>query len=54
MAISTSHHTYLHILGPHAKFGGISTLRISVYGETLGRGTRAVYPFDQHPTKVDQ
>jgi hypothetical protein len=32
------------MLGPHACFGWVSDPRSLVYGETLARGPRAVYP----------
>ena len=36
----TLHHTCTHMLGTHASFPAISTLRWSVFGETLERGLR--------------
>jgi hypothetical protein len=41
-------------LGAPASFGGISTLRSSIYSKSLYYRTRAVYPFDRSPMMVDR
>src|SRR4051794_21126483 len=40
----TSHHTYTHILGTLASFGGIPVLRRSLPLKTAVYGPRRVYP----------
>ena len=40
----TFHHTYTHILGPLASFGGIPVLRRSFLPENGGLWAPAVYP----------
>src|SRR5215216_1134673 len=43
--LTTLHHSHTHILGAHASFHVILTLRRSSSGETLDRGPRIVYPY---------
>ena len=42
--ITTFHHTFKHMLGPHASFRGIPPLRWSISSETLYQGTRKSTP----------
>jgi hypothetical protein len=44
----------VHLLGPHANFGGILALRWAVLVETLTHRTCAVYAFDFLQMAVDQ
>jgi hypothetical protein len=54
LALPTSLHTYLHMLAPHASFGGTPSHRSPFLGETLDRWIRAVYPIDRLRKGVDQ
>src|SRR5664279_4658311 len=42
--LPTFHHTYTHMVGPHASFPVIPTLRWSFSGETLDRRPRRSTP----------
>ncbi len=50
--LPTLHHSHTHMLGAHASFHVISTLRWSSSGETLDRGPRIVYPYSYLRTRV--
>src|SRR3954463_499949 len=52
--IPTLHHTSTHMLGTHACFRVIPTLRWSFTSETLDRGDPQIYPYSFLRTRVDQ
>ena len=48
----TLHHYHTHVLGAHASFHVIPTLRWSSSGKTLDRGPWIVYPYSNLRTRV--
>src|SRR5664279_2938027 len=57
LALSTSHHTCIHMVWHHLGFGGIPTLRSPRFGETLTRWRKvklSVYPHDRRRKGVDK
>src|SRR3954469_4204087 len=52
--LPTLNHTSTHILGTHAGFRVIPTLRRSFSSETLDRGDPQIYPDSFLRTRVDQ
>src|ERR1043165_6643984 len=52
--LPTLHHTSTHMLGTHASFRVIPTLRWSFTSETLDRGDPQIYPYSFLRTRVDQ
>ena len=48
----TLHYYHTHVLGAHASFHVIPTLRWCSFGETLDRGLRIVYPYSYLRTRV--
>ena len=53
-AIQTFNQRSMHIVGTHASFVGIPTLRNAVSDETLTCGPQIVYPFERLRKGVDQ
>jgi hypothetical protein len=53
IACTNLHHTYTHMLGTHASFLGIPTLRWSLSSETLHRGAQ-IYPYSFLRTRPHQ